>query len=74
MFLNFAPILGLAVITLLYTQIFPTLRFNMATATPTTAPVPAFKEEKYERIVLEANPQQEQEIEQAKGRVSHVLI
>ena len=46
----------------------------MATATPTTAPAPAFKEEKYERIVLEANPQQEQEIEQAKGRVSHVLV
>ena len=46
----------------------------MATATPTTAPVPAFKEEKYERIILEANPQQEQEIEQAKGVVYAIYL
>ncbi|XP_023332136.1 uncharacterized protein LOC111704216 [Eurytemora carolleeae] len=45
----------------------------MATATPTTAPVPAFKEEKYERIILEANPQQEQEIEQAKELLDTIL-
>ena len=40
----------------------------MATATPPASHTPGFKEEKYERIVLEPNPQQEQEIEQAKGK------